>query len=129
FNAAVNVTQDKPILFGLAPRIVPKKDPRAVIGPWHSPEGSNPSGLALSPDNTTLYVTLFNNSSLAVVDLTSYDPATGNARYAEAPVGSSPESLALAPSLGKIYVANRGGKVPESGDALDHEDPVVVDPA
>ncbi len=127
-DSAGRVAALKPMLFPLAQRIRPKKDPRVVTGNWQSPESSNPSGLALSPDNRTLYVSLFNNSTVAAVDLATYDPHSGSARYAEAPVGSSPEAIALVPALNKIYVADRGGRAPQTGDTLDHEDPVVVDP-
>src|SRR5207245_827029 len=59
---------------------------------------------------------------------TSYNPETGEAKYTETPVGSSPERVVVRASGDKVYVANRGGKRPETGDTLDFEDPVVVDP-
>lgn len=111
-------TERRPILFPLASRLKPNT----------KANNSVPSGLALSPDNKTLYVSLFNNGTLAAADLTSYDPQTGNARVVETPVGSSPEAVAVTQAGDKIYVANRGGKSPEAGDTLDQEDPVVVDP-
>jgi YVTN family beta-propeller protein len=86
------------------------------------------SGLALSPDGRRLYAALFNNCTLAVVDLTTYDPATGDAKSVEVPTGSSPERVVVSPRGDRIYVANRGGRVPEPGDTEDRTDPVVVDP-
>ncbi len=118
FDAAGHAVEQKPILFPLLSRIQPNKQAK----------DSAPCGLALSPDNRTLYVSLFNNGTVAAVDLTSYDEATGTAKFVEAPVGSSPERIVVSASGDKIYVANRGGKVPEAGDTLDTEDPVVVDP-
>lgn len=117
-DAQGHPTERKPILFTLDSRIKPNAKAKDSV----------PSGLALSPDNKTLYVALFNNGTLAAVDLRSYDPATGSARIVQTPVGSSPECVAVSPTGDKIYVANRGGKVPEAGDTLDPEDPVVVDP-
>lgn len=87
-----------------------------------------PCALALSPDGNTLYVALFNNCSVAAVDLTSYDGSTGTAKISETAVGSSPDRIVVSPGGDKIYVANRGGKVPEKGDTMDFADPVVVDP-
>jgi YVTN family beta-propeller protein len=111
-------TQQKPIAFALNSR----------IGPNLQANDSGPCGLALSPDDKTLYVTLFNNATLAAVDLTSYHAETGEAKIVEVPVGSSPEKVVISPQGDKIYVANRGGKTPEAGDTKDFEDPVVVDP-
>ena len=118
FDENGRATPQKPIEFALNSRIEPN----------FAAKESKPCGLALSPDEKTLYVTLFNNGTLAAVDLSSYDPAAGTARVVETPVGSSPERVVVSPSGDKIYVANRGGKVPEEGDTKDTADPVVVDP-
>jgi YVTN family beta-propeller protein len=119
FDAEGHATQHKPILFPLASRIQPNKQAKDAA----------PCGLALSPDDKTLYVALFNNGTLAAVDLASYHPDTGEAKFVETPVGSSPERVVVSASGDKVYVANRGGKTPEAGDTLDTDDPVVVDPA
>ncbi len=111
-------TEQKPIAFAL----------RSRIGPNLQAKESAPCGLALSPDDKTLYVTLFNNATLAAVDLTSYSAESGEAKFVEVPVGSSPERVVVSPQGDKIYVANRGGKTPAAGDTRDFEDPVVVDP-
>ena len=118
FDDAGKATLMQPIAFGLKSRISPNA----------AANDANPCGLALSPDGKTLYVTLFNNHTLAVVDLNSYNPETGDAKFIEVPVGSSPERVLVSQSGDKIYVANRGGKVPEAGDTKDTKDPVVVDP-
>lgn len=118
FDDSGKTVQEKPIRFDLNSRIGPNKTAKSAV----------PSGLALAPDGKTLYVTLFNNGTLAAVDLDSYEPATGKAAFQEIPVGSSPEKVVISPSGSKIYVANRGGKSPEPGDTMDTADPVVVDP-
>ena len=118
-DAGGHATQGKPILFPLDSRLQPNRQAK----------DSGPCGLALSPDSKTLYVSLFNNGTVAAVDLGTYDPDTGAAKFVEAPVGSSPERVIVSASGDKLYVADRGGKTPEAGDTLDREDPVVVDPA
>lgn len=117
-DAGDHVTQAKPIGFALKSRITPNR----------TASDAQPCGLALSPDEKTLYVTLFNNSTLAAVDLSTYAAETGDAAFTEVPVGSSPERVVVSRDGSKIYVANRGGKTPEAGDTLDKDDPVVVDP-
>jgi YVTN family beta-propeller protein len=118
FDADGHATPDKPISFPLNSRIQPNKKAK----------DSRPSGLALSPDGKTLYVALFNNGTVAAVDLSTYNPTTGAATFNEALVGSSPERLLLSADGSKLYVANRGGKTPDAGDTVDNDDPVVVDP-
>lgn len=118
FDEGGKVTQSRPIGFALKSRILPNRNAK----------DSQPCGLALSPDEKTLYVTLFNNGTLAAVDLSTYDAATGRTAMVEAPVGSSPERVVVSRDGSKVYVANRGGKLPEAGDTLDEDDPVVVDP-
>ncbi len=112
------LTQGKPIQFVYDSGIEPNKASKESV----------PSGLALSPDGTKIYVTLFNNGTLAVVDLKSYDPESGTADIIEIPVGSSPEKVLISAAGDRLYVANRGGKRPEAGDTTDTADPVVVDP-
>lgn len=117
-DANGKVTQSTPIEFELDSRIKPNRNAK----------DSQPCGLALSPDEKTLYVTLFNNGTVAAVDLSSYKPETGEAAYTETPVGSSPEKVVVSRDGSKLYIANRGGRAPETGDTLDDNDPVVVDP-
>ncbi len=118
FDDAGHATPQKPIAFALQSRIQPNLQAK----------DAEPCGLALSPDGKTLYVTLFNNGTLAAVDLASYSPETGAAKFVETPVGSSPERVVVSADGAKIYVANRGGKTPEAGDTKDFADPVAVDP-
>ncbi len=118
FDASGQPSESKPISFAFKSRITPNT--KANI--------SDPCGLALSPDGKTLYVTLFNNGTLAAADLSTYDAETGEAKITEVPVGSSPERVVVSADGTKIYVANRGGKTPEAGETLDTDDPVVVDP-
>jgi DNA-binding beta-propeller fold protein YncE len=118
FDASDQPEKLKPIEIDLNSRIKPNR----------SAKSAKPCGLALSPDEKTLYAPLFNNGTLAVIDLSSYKPDTGEAKVVEVPVGSSPERVVVSPAGDKIYVANRGGKAPEDGDTVDKSDPVVVDP-
>ena len=118
FDSAYHATESKPILFAFTPAYTPNNHTNLA----------EPCGLVLSPDNKTLYASLFNNGTLATVDLTSYNPASGAARRVQTPVGSSPERVIIGPGGRTLYVANRGGKAPETGDTLDIDDPVVIDP-
>ena len=67
FDDAGHATPQKPIAFGLQSRIKPNLQAK----------DAEPCGLALSPDDKTLYVTLFNNGTLAAVDLTYLQPGNG----------------------------------------------------
>ena len=118
-GAGGKLTPEKPIFIELHPTITP--DTRA--------KGSSPCGLAIAPDGRTLYVSLFDNSTVAAVDLTSYNPSTGTAAMTQTDTGSSPEAITVSPDGKTLYVADRGGRAPEQGDTVDHEDPVVVSPA
>jgi YVTN family beta-propeller protein len=66
--------------------------------------GSYPSGLALSPDGTTLWVALFNGSNVLEVDT-----ATSTVRR-EIPVGGSAWDLLHLPSRGELYVSTLAGQ-------------------
>ncbi len=118
FDEMGKATPQPAISFALKSRIMPNRQAK----------DADPCGLALAPDGKTLYVTLFNNGTLAAVDLASYNPQTGAAKFVETPVGSSPERVVVSADGTKIYVANRGGKTPQTGDTTDTQDPVVVDP-
>ncbi|MEP6753879.1 MAG: hypothetical protein ABJA67_00130 [Chthonomonadales bacterium] len=118
FDADMHVKQDKPIRFDLDSHFSPNRTAKDSV----------PSGIALSPDGKMLYATLFNNGTVAAVDMNTYEPTTGKADVIEIEVGSSPEKVLVSQSGDKVYVANRGGKAPEAGDIMDTADPVVVDP-
>lgn len=85
------------------------------------PASSAPSGLALSPDESVLYVALNLKHTLGVVDL-----KTGT--VTEVPVGSYPYNPLASPDGRRIYVSNWGGKRPAPGDMTDGVYSVVVDP-
>src|SRR6266849_2637600 len=83
--------------------------------------GSAPSGLALSPDEQTLYVALNLKHSLGVIDLKS-----GN--LTQVPVGTYPYTALATPDNRRVYVSNWGGRRPGPDDMTDGVYPVVVDP-
>ncbi len=126
---ASNVLVTRVDASGAASELTPirfRSDPR--INSNGKQRNAGPCALALSPDGNTLYVALFNNSTMASIDLSTYDPETGKASIKEVPVGSSPDKIAVSPDGATIYVANRGGRAPKAGDTEDFGDPVVVDP-
>jgi YVTN family beta-propeller protein len=71
---------------------------------------SYPCGLALSPDERTLYVCLSLNNTVAVVDL-----ATGTVTK-EIPVGVAPYDIVLTADGGSAWVSNWGGRHPKTGE-------------
>lgn len=82
---------------------------------------SDPSGLSLSRDGTTLYVALNLKHALGVVDV-----ASGSVR--EVDTGVYPFTTVLSTDGHYVYVSNWGGRKPRPGDPTDGEHPVVVDP-
>ena len=67
--------------------------------------GATPTGLALSPDEKTLYVTLGDMNAVAVVKL----PAAALAGYL--PVGWYPTGAVVSPDGARLFVANAKGVV------------------
>jgi YVTN family beta-propeller protein len=63
------------------------------------PVGPFPGGVAVSPDGTKVYVTIFSNA-VSVIDTAT------NTVSATIPVGLSPEGVAVKPDGSKVYVAN-----------------------
>ncbi len=92
-----------------------------AAGPSVNIPGSAPSGLALSPDETKLYVALNLHNSVAVVDAKALT-------YSEIPVGTYPYTVVPSVDGRHVYVSNWGGRRPGSGDPTDGMNPVVVDP-
>jgi YVTN family beta-propeller protein len=89
-----------------------------------SPGTAYPGGIAISAAGTTAYVTLNQNNSLAVIDLTKSQPAL----VSEIPVGNVPNSIVL--SGDRAYVSNEGGPVAKAGEFTDLSagTPIVSDP-
>jgi DNA-binding beta-propeller fold protein YncE len=70
-------------------------------------KGSNPNGLALSPDESTLYVTNGGTNSLAVVDLGGGPGAPAGARVTGLiPTGYYPNDVAVSANGERLFVIN-----------------------
>ena len=81
----------------------------AVPGPGGK-GNSHACGMALSPDERTLYVCLSRNNSLGVIDLES-----GAVKH-EIDVGVAPFDVVLSPDGRTAYVSNWGGRHPRKGE-------------
>ena len=66
--------------------------------------GVNPSGVAVSPDGTRVYVANRSSNTVSVID------AANNAVVATVPVGSTPLGVAVNPSGTRVYVTNNGSR-------------------
>jgi YVTN family beta-propeller protein len=84
-------------------------------GPWL------PSGMALSPDGSKLYLTLNGANTLGVVDTST------NKLTKQIPVGNAPRQIVLAGNGTTAYISNEGGRPAESGDFTNISDgtPIV----
>ncbi len=94
------------------------------IGP-SDPNGAwLPSGMALSPDGNTLYVTLNGNNTLGVIN-TQTDTLTNRI-----PVGNAPRQVVLADNGAVAYVSNEGGRPATHRDFTNLSDgtPIVSSP-
>jgi YVTN family beta-propeller protein len=87
------------------------------------PGGSDPCGLAISPDGTKAYVCLSILNQLAVVSLPSGIVSQ------QINVGIAPWDVVLSPDGNTAYVSDWGGRLPTSGDltATSAGTAVVVD--
>ncbi|MCW2654318.1 MAG: hypothetical protein JWR32_5294 [Mycobacterium sp.] len=95
----VYVTQD---LGGVTPRNVTVLDPHAnhnVIGTVAV--GARPSGMAVSPDGTRLYVANTDDDTVSVVDTAS------DAAIDTIAVGHTPLEVAVSPDSTRVYVINQ----------------------
>ena len=89
-----------------------------------SPSGSYlPSGMALSPDASRLYVALNGANTLGVIDTAS------DQLIAQIPVGNAPRQVVLADNGTVAYVSNEGGRSAQPGDFTNLSDgtPIVSD--
>jgi YVTN family beta-propeller protein len=80
-----------------------------------------PSGIALSPDGSKLYVALNGANKLGVID-TANDTVLN-----EIPVGNAPRQVVLADNGTVAYVSNEGGRAARPGDFTNLSDgtPIV----
>ena len=90
-------------------------DPQAKTAVGTIPVGDEPEGVALSPDERFLYVTLEGDNKVAVVDV-------ANRRViARVAVGGRPRSIAFSPDGTRAYVTDElDGRVTEM-DGLTHQ--------
>jgi YVTN family beta-propeller protein len=81
-----------------------------------------PSGMALSPDGSKLYVALNGANALGVIDTST------NTLVKQIPVGIAPRQVVLVGN--RAFVSNEGGRVPQPGDPTNLTDgsAAVVDP-
>src|SRR5215467_1447844 len=110
-----NGNNDVPVLKRRADRLFEAAASMAM------PSGSAPSGLALSPDEQTLYVALNLKHTLGIIDVKS-----GSA--IQVPVGTYPYTAVITPDGSRVYVSNWGGRRPGPTDTTDGVNSVIVDP-
>ena len=84
-----------------------------------------PTGIAISPDNTTAYVVLDNNDTLTKINLTAATPTEGP----EVRVGNVPHSVVISPDGTTAYVSNEAGRIATAKDFQGYSNgtPVVAD--
>ncbi|HEX8793910.1 MAG TPA: beta-propeller fold lactonase family protein [Polyangiaceae bacterium] len=104
-NAGSDTVSIVDVASGREVATVPTMAPPGALPPQVTPlRGSSPNGLALSPDERTLYVTNGGNSTLAVVAL---DASGGAGQVAGlVPTGLYPTAVAVSPSGRWLYVAH-----------------------
>jgi YVTN family beta-propeller protein len=92
------------------------------IGPSNPNGAWLPSGMALSPDGNTLYVTLNGNNTLGVINTQT------NTLTSRIPVGNAPRQIVLADNGTVAYVSNEGGRPANNGDFTNLSDgtPIVA---
>ena len=100
---------------------------RSTSGQWaQAPRiaiaASAPSGLSLSPSGDKVYVALNRAHALGIVD-------TNLRTVARIPTGAFPYATVTSKDGLKVYISNWGGRLPQTGDATDDANPVVVDAA
>ena len=75
-----------------------------TTGPTNPQGAYLPSGMALSPDGTKLYVALNGANTLGIVDTAT------NTLSSQIPVGNAPRQVVLADNGTQAYVSNEGGR-------------------
>ena len=93
-------------------------------GPSSASGAYLPSGMALSPDGSKLYVTLNGANTLGVVDTST------NQLVEQIPVGNAPRQVVLADNGTVAYVSNEGGREARPHDFTNLSDgtPIVSNP-
>jgi DNA-binding beta-propeller fold protein YncE len=88
--------------------------PASMLASANLPRGANPNGMAISPDERTLYVTDGGTNAVAVVDL----DAAGMGRVRGLiPTGWYPNAVAASGDGKSLYIANsKGVPGPNAGD-------------
>lgn len=71
-----------------------------------APEGSTPNGLALDPEEETLYIANADNNNVCVVDI---EDAAESTVLGFLPAGWYPSALAVSPDGKKLYIGNGKG--------------------
>ena len=98
-------------------------DPVEIALPTNGPGGAaEPSGMALSPDGTTLYVAFNGFNTLGVISTVT------NTLITQIPVGNAPRQVALADNGTVVYVSNEGGRPATPGEYTNLSDgtPIVA---
>ena len=98
-------------------------NPTTISLPSTKASSALPSGMALSPDGSKLYVAFNGVNTLGVIDTAS------NAVVTQVPVGNAPRQVVLVGN--HAYVSNEGGRPATNGDFTNLSDntPVVSDPS
>jgi YVTN family beta-propeller protein len=92
------------------------------IGPSNASGAYQPSGMALSPDGSELYVALNGANTLGVINTAT------NTLTRQIPVGNAPRQVVLADGGTVAYVSNEGGRPARPGDFTNLSDgtPIVA---
>ena len=95
------------------------------IGPSDATGAYLPSGMALSPDGSKLYVALNGANTLGVIDTAS------NKLASQIRVGNAPRQVVLANGRDVAYVSNEGGRPSTKADFTNLSDgtPIVSNPS
>jgi DNA-binding beta-propeller fold protein YncE len=101
--------------------------PAAVFPNRDGFKGSNPTGLALSPDEKTLYVTNGGTNSVAVIRLEKDQDLDDSRVIGLIPTGWYPNAISLSGDGGLLYVVNGKGNAGPNPKGCRNRLPVVKD--